>query len=125
VLALGAGQEGVAPIAEIMQKMEKVSDADFEQAIKSSPTVVIYCWAAWCGSCRIMAPTIEVLVNEYSDRVKFYKLDADENPNVASQFHIRSLPVIFIFVNGVLVDEVVGAAPRQFVEARLKRNLKN
>ena len=107
-----------------MQKMEKVGDADFEQAIKSSQNVVVYCWAAWCGSCRIMAPTIEALINDYSDRVKFYKLDADENPKAASQFHIRSLPVIFIFVDGVLVDEVVGAAPRQYVEARLKRNLK-
>lgn len=115
---------GVVLITQIVQETEDINDANFEQAINSSRTVLVYCWAAWCAPCNIMTPTIESLASEYRGKAKFCKLDADNSPDVASRFHIRSIPVVFIFVDGRLADEIIGAAPRQYVEARLKRHLK-
>jgi thioredoxin len=112
----------VTIIAEIMHEIESTGDADIERAIGSSRIVAVYCWAPWCGPCKVMTPTIEALAGDYKD-VKFYKLNADDNPNVASQFHMRSIPVIFVFVDGRLAEEIVGAAPRKYIEGRLKRHL--
>jgi thioredoxin len=100
------------------------SDASFDSAIKSGPVVVVDCWAPWCGPCRILAPTIEGLAKDYDGRVRFYKLNTDDNPKVAAQFRIRSIPTLFIFANGQLADTIIGAVPRQYIEGKLEPLLK-
>lgn len=106
-------------MAETSQLVMDTSDASFDSAIKSGPVVVVDCWAPWCGPCRILAPTIEGLAKDYGGRVKFYKLNTDDNPQVASQFRIRSIPTLFIFADGKLADTIIGAVPRQYIESKL------
>ena len=111
-------------MAETSQMVMDTSDDGFDNAIRSGPVVVVDCWAPWCGPCRILAPTIEALANDYRGRVQFYKLNTDENPRVAAQFSIRSIPTLFIFAEGRLVDTIVGAVPRQYIEGKLSPLLK-
>ena len=97
------------------------TDAGFSQAIKSSRVVVVDCWAEWCGPCRMLKPTIDALAKDLQGRVAFYTLNVDENPEVSQQYRIRSIPTLFIFVDGKLVDTIIGAVPRKYIEDRLAR----
>jgi thioredoxin 1 len=107
-------------MSETSQLVMETTDADFDQIVKSSRVVLVDCWAPWCGPCRILAPTIEALANDYNGKMKFYKLNTDDNPKVAAQFRIRSIPSLFIFVDGKLADTIIGAVPRQYIEGKLK-----
>ena len=111
-------------MAETSQLVMDTSDANFDSAIKSSPVVVVDCWAPWCGPCRILAPTIEALAKDFDGKVRFYKLNTDDNPRVAAQFRIRSIPTLFIFSDGKLADTIIGAVPRQYIEGKLAPLLK-
>jgi thioredoxin 1 len=91
----------------------KVTDASFEaDVLKSSEPVVVDFWAEWCGPCRMIGPALEEISEEMAGRVKIAKVNVDENPGIASQFGIRSIPTMFIFKNGDKVDQKVGAAPK-------------
>jgi thioredoxin len=107
-------------MAEISQLVKEVTDADFDQAVRSTRVALVDCWAPWCGPCRILAPTIEALAQDYGNKMGFFKLNTDENPKVAAQFRIRSIPTLFIFVDGKLADTIIGAVPRQYIEGKLK-----
>lgn len=107
-------------MAEGSQLVKDVTDSEFDRTIRSQKVVLVDCWAPWCGPCRILAPTIEALAKDYGDKAGFYKLNTDENPNVSSQFKIRSIPTIFIFVDGKLSETIIGAVPRQYIESKLK-----
>lgn len=111
-------------MAEMSQLVMDTNDATFENAVKSDDLVVVDCWAPWCGPCRILAPTIEGLAKDYSGRVRFYKLNTDDNPKVAAQFRIRSIPTIFMFHKGKLEDTIIGAVPRQYIEGKIQDMLK-
>jgi thioredoxin 1 len=106
-------------MAETSQLVKDTTDADFEQAIRSSRVVLVDCWAPWCGPCRILAPTIEALAKDYAGKMAFYKLNTDENPKVAAQYRIYSIPTLFIFSDGKLSETITGAVPRQYIEAVL------
>jgi len=106
-----------------MDKPVEVTDSSFAQFIRKHPLVVVDCWAAWCGPCRMLAPIIDELAREYSGKILFGKLNVDENPQVASQYQIMSIPTLLVFKNGKLVDRIVGAMPKQVLEQRLKRHL--
>lgn len=106
-------------MAEATQLVKEATDSNFDEVIKSGHVVLVDCWAPWCGPCRMLAPTIEGLAKDYGDRIGFYKLNTDENPKVAADFRIRSIPTIFIFVNGKLTDTIIGAVPRQYIEGKL------
>jgi thioredoxin len=112
-------------MAETTQFVKEVNDATFDEAVRSSRVALVDCWAPWCGPCRILAPTIEALAKDYGDRVKFFKLNTDENPKVTTQFRIRSIPTLFIFVDGKLADTIIGAVPRQYIEGKLKALLQS
>ncbi|MEM3614628.1 MAG: thioredoxin [Nitrososphaerales archaeon] len=99
----------------------EVSDATFDNFIAQYPVVVIDCWAPWCGPCRILSPVIDALASDYAGRVVFGKLNVDENPTVASQYGIMSIPTLLFARNGEVVDRLIGAVPRQIIEAKLKQ----
>jgi len=90
-----------------------VTDQSFENdVLKSSEPVVVDFWAEWCGPCRMIAPTLEEISNEMAGKVKIVKLNVDENPRIAAQFGIRSIPTLMIFKSGQLAAQKVGAASK-------------
>jgi thioredoxin 1 len=96
-----------------MSKPVEISDATFEQeVIESDVPVVVDFWAAWCGPCKMIAPVLEEIAENYNGKIKVAKMDVDVNTKVASQFRIMSIPTLLIFRGGELVEQVVGALPR-------------
>lgn len=111
-----AAKETKTPQAPI-----KVADADFDAALRQYPLLLVDFWAAWCNPCRVIAPVIEAIAKEYAGRLVCAKLNVDENPITAAKFQVASIPTLLFFKNGRLVDRIVGAVPRQHIEARIKQ----
>ena len=103
-----------------MSKPTAVDDSNFDQVVlQSKIPVLVDFWAAWCGPCRMVAPVVEELAEEYDGRVNFVKLDVDRNPRTASQYGIMSIPSLLIFKNGAPMSNIVGFRPK----AELKQSL--
>ena len=97
-----------------------VNTHDFEQVVlKSNIPVIVDFWAPWCAPCRIIAPLLEQIAEEYADRVKVVKLNTDENPEIAAQYNIRGIPTLLIFRDGEVVDQLVGAVPKHMITGKL------
>ena len=96
-----------------------VSDSDFEDFIAKHETVVVDCWAPWCGPCRMLSPTIDAMAKDYRGKVVFGKLNTDENFETAAKFGIMSIPTLLYFRKGKLVNKTVGALPRKMIEEQL------
>lgn len=97
-----------------------LTDANIEEAIKKYNTIVIDCWAPWCGPCRMVAPVIEELAKEMQGRVVFGKLNVDENLATSAKHQIMSIPTLLVFKNGNLVDRLVGAYPKEELKKKLE-----
>ncbi|MFB0567213.1 MAG: thioredoxin [Candidatus Bathyarchaeia archaeon] len=106
-----------------MNKPVKVTDATFNEIVHEHPLVVVDCWAPWCAPCRMVAPVIEEMARDYTGKILFGKLNVDENPEVAMQYQIMSIPTLLVFKNGKLVDRIVGAMPRQMLEPKITNYL--
>ena len=95
------------------------TDATFDREIKAPVPVVVDCWAPWCGPCRMVAPVLEELSRDLAGKLKVVKLNVDENPLTAGRFRIQSIPTLLVFKGGLLVDQIIGAMPKQALLARL------
>ena len=95
-------------------------DADIDETIKKYPTIVVDCWAVWCGPCRMIGPIIEELAKEMKGKIVFGKLNVDENPATSMKYNIMSIPTLLVFKNGAMVDRIVGAMPKDMLLQKLK-----
>ncbi len=107
-----------------MSAAAQVTDSDFKQTVlESDVPVLVDFWAPWCGPCRMVAPVVEEIAQEYDGKVKVVKVNTDENPQTASDYGIRSIPTLMIFKGGQQVDMVVGAVPRTTLANTLEKFL--
>ena len=97
-----------------------ITDADFDEHVKKYDTIVVDCWAPWCGPCRMIAPVIEELAKEMQGKIAFGKLNVDENQTASMKYKIMSIPTLLVFKNGVLVDKIVGVVPKEILTQKLK-----
>jgi thioredoxin 1 len=96
------------------------SDLRFdEDVLRSSQPVLVDFWAPWCGPCRMIAPALEEIGKEFAGRARIAKLNVDENPESAARYGIASLPTLLVFKNGRVVDQVIGAAAKRTIAAKL------
>jgi thioredoxin 1 len=103
-----------------MAKPTDTSDATFEEEVlKSDVPVLVDFWAPWCGPCRMVAPVVEELSDDYDGKVKFVKLNTDENPQISARYGIRSIPTLLIFKEGEAVGQVVGFRPKSDLSKHL------
>lgn len=107
-----------------MSAAAQVTDASFKQEVlESEVPVLVDFWAPWCGPCRMVAPIVDEIATQYEGQVKVVKVNTDENPSVASQYGIRSIPTLMIFKGGQRVDMVVGAVPKTTLSSTLEKYL--
>ena len=97
-----------------------LTDANIDEAIKKYNTIVIDCWAPWCGPCRLVEPVIEELAREMQGKVVFGKLNVDDNLATSAKHQIMSIPTLLVFKNGNLVDRLVGAYPKEELKKKLE-----
>ena len=99
----------------------KITDSDIDEYIKKYKTIIIDCWAPWCGPCRMVGPIIEELAKEMQGKIAFAKLNVDENQNTSMKYQIMSIPTLLVFKNGNLVDRLVGAIPKETLKQNLSK----
>ncbi len=107
-----------------MGEVIHLTDANFDKEVvqASLPTLTDF-WAAWCGPCKMIAPIIEQLAQEYDGKMKVTKLDVDQNPTLATRFGVMSIPTLILFKNGEPVERIVGYMPKEKLLERLKPHL--
>lgn len=113
-----------SPSAETVSSAGKpviLTDATFEAEVRKPGVILVDFWAAWCGPCLRVAPTLEAIAREQAGRMRLGKLNVDENPRTAQRFDVMSIPTMLVFKDGKLVDGIVGALPRTQIEALLRK----
>jgi thioredoxin 1 len=106
-----------------MSNVTAVTDANFEQEVeKAEGLTIVDFWATWCGPCRMVAPILDQLATDYQGQVKITKLDVDANIKTGSRFNVRSIPTMLFFKDGKVVDQIIGAVPRNHIEQKLQQH---
>ena len=105
-------------------KVVQLSDDTFEsEVLKSSTPVLVDFWASWCAPCKAISPVVDGLAEDYDGHVKIGKLNVDENPATPGQYGVRGIPTLILFKDGKVVDQVVGAVPKNQLESLIKKAL--
>jgi len=107
------------------EAITEITDANFADEVeKGEGLYMIDFWAVWCGPCRLIAPIVEELAEEFKDKgLKVGKLDVDSNPSTTTRFRVMSIPSVLFFKGGEQVDQVVGAVPRAHLEEKIQQHL--
>lgn len=107
-----------------MSEVTEIKEADFQELVLNSELpVLVDFWAPWCGPCRMVAPVVAEIAEKYDGKVTVFKLNTDENPQIASQYGIRSIPTLIIFKGGEKKETVVGAVPKSTLAEHLEKHL--
>ena len=106
-----------------MGKPTEITDANFEELLKENKLLLVDFWAEWCGPCRSLAPTIDELAQEYEGKVLIGKIDVDNNPQISSKYGVRSIPTVFLFKEGEVVDKQLGAVPKKVLAEKIDTQL--
>ena len=120
--AMRIGSNG-APVSTAGAVLE-VTDADFEQnVLKSEQPVMVDFWAEWCRPCHMLAPTVAEIAQDFAGKLKVTKLNVDEAQNSAGRFNIRGIPTLLVFKDGQVVEQIVGAVPKDQITKALERHI--
>ncbi|MDW8107035.1 MAG: thioredoxin [Armatimonadota bacterium] len=107
-----------------MRMPKLVSHREWQSEVMDSPIpVLVDFWAVWCGPCRLLEPVVEELAHQYADKLKVLKVDVDQEPQLAAQYGIMSIPTLLLFKDGRVVEQIVGAMPKGAIEQRIARHL--
>jgi thioredoxin 1 len=103
-----------------MGKTVELTDANFDEALKSDKPVLVDFWAEWCGPCKMIGPLVEELAGDYEGKAVIAKLNVDENPQITARFGVRSIPTLLVFKDGQIVDKQIGAVPKSVLAGKLE-----
>ena len=107
-----------------MSALPDVSSSSFQQeVVASDKPVLVDFWAPWCGPCKMLAPVVEKIAGQLGDRIKFVKLNTDENPSLAGQFGVSGIPCLILFKGGQAVDRIVGFVPKSAITSMISKHL--
>jgi thioredoxin 1 len=102
--------------------VKEISDSSFEaDVLKSSTPTLVDFWAPWCGPCKSIAPVLEELAKEFGGKLKVTKMNVDDNPRTPSSYNVRGIPNLVIFKDGKVVDQIVGAVPKETLVAAISK----
>ena len=101
--------------------VKHLTDADFDETIKSATPTLVDFWAPWCGPCKAIGPVVEDLAGTYDGKATIAKMNVDENPGTPGKFGIRAIPTLILFKNGEVVDQVTGAVGKAQLVAMLDK----
>ena len=105
-----------------VQSIVELSDANFDQEVlKSEQPVLVDFWAAWCGPCKALAPTVDEVATQYAGRVKVAKMNVDQNQATPMRYGIRGIPALLLFKDGKVADQIVGYVPKETIDRSLTR----
>ena len=107
-----------------MSKPVDIEEAKFDDVVlKAEKPVLVDFWAPWCGPCRMVAPVVEELADDYEGKVDFVKVNVDDNPKIASQYGVMSIPTLIVFKAGQPVDTIIGFRPKDELQKSLETAL--